>query len=138
MVLSSRRSAPETGTGMADTQWIHEVMDAIAAHDGERAAAFFAEDGRFEAVSLNLRRSGRSAIAEMFGPDSDGFYDDHHLEIESAVSDGETFALQWRERGTRNSDGRKFEYRGASVGQLRDGLITSWTDYFDPAQGTRS
>jgi hypothetical protein len=27
----------------------------------------------------------------------------------------------------------KFDYRGASVGQLRDGPITSWTDYFDSA-----
>ena len=118
---------------MADTAWIYEVVAAIAAHDGERAAAFFAEDGRFEAVSVGLRVSGRSAIADMLGPGSDGFSKDDQLEVESVVSDGEVFAVQWHSRGTRNSDGEKYDYRGASVGRLRDGLVTTWTDYFDPA-----
>jgi ketosteroid isomerase-like protein len=124
----------ERGTPMGDTLWIYEVAAAIEAHDGERAAAFFAEDGSFEAVSINLRISGRPALAEMFGPSSDGFSTDEQFEVESAVSDGEVFALQWHDRGTRISDGEKYNYRGASVGQLSDGLITRWTDYFDPAQ----
>jgi uncharacterized protein (TIGR02246 family) len=118
---------------MSETQWIHDVVAAIAAHDGEGAAAFFAEDGCFEAVSVGLRVSGRSAIAEMLGPGSDGFSKDDQLEVESVVSDGEIFAVQWHSRGTRSSDGETYDYRGASVGRLRDGLITSWTDYFDPA-----
>jgi ketosteroid isomerase-like protein len=118
---------------MADTTWIHNVVAAIAAHDGERAAAFFADNGCFEAVSVGLRVKGRSAIADMLGPASDGFSRDDHLDVESVVSDGEVFAVQWRARGTRNSDGEKYDYRGASVGRLQDGLITSWTDYFDPS-----
>jgi ketosteroid isomerase-like protein len=61
---------------MSETQWIYDVVAAIAAHDGEKAAAFFAEDGCFEAVSVGLKVSGRSAIAEMLGPGSDGFSKD--------------------------------------------------------------
>src|SRR5436190_12395956 len=117
---------------MADTQWIYDVVAAIAAHDGERAAAFFAEDGCFEAVSVGLRVSGPTAIAAMLGAASDAFSKDDQLDVESLVSDGKVFAVQWRARGTRLSDGEKYDYRGASVGQLRDGLISRWTDYFDP------
>jgi len=118
---------------MADTAWIYDVVAAIAAHDGERAAAFFAENACFEAVSVGLRVTGRSAIADMLGPASDGFSKEDQLDVESVVSDGDVFAVQWRSRGIRNSDGQNYDYRGASVGRLQDGLITSWTDYFDPS-----
>ena len=119
---------------MADTAWIYEFFAACEERDGERAAAFFAEDGYWEAPSLDLRVNGRAALVKACGVEASKFSMDEHIEVESVVSDGEVFATQWRSTGTRNSDGGKFNYRGAGVGRLRDGLITSWSDYFDPAQ----
>jgi ketosteroid isomerase-like protein len=121
------------GTEMADTAWIYEIFAAFEAKDGERAAAFFAEDAYFDVPSFDLRASGRAALAKAFGVDSSEWSADEHSELENVVCDGEGFAVQWRSMGTRNSDGGSFEYRGASVGRVRDGLVTNWTDYFDPA-----
>ena len=118
---------------MADAGWIYEVFAAFEAKDGERAASFFAEDGYFEVPALDLRVTGREALAKMFGVDSSEWSADEHSDLENVVWDGEGFAVQWRSMGTREADGGSFDYRGASVGRVRDGLVTSWTDYFDPA-----
>jgi len=109
------------------------VFSAQDRRDGKRVAAAFAEDGFYEIPSFELRVSSRSELAKFFGVGSSKFSSDERNELESAVSDGRMFALQWRSSGSRSSNGEKFDYRGASVGHLRDGLITSWTDYFDPA-----
>jgi ketosteroid isomerase-like protein len=117
---------------MADTAWIYEVMAAIEAREGDRAAASFAEDAVLHAVPNDVWFSGRAEIAKMIF-DQSQFSTDERIEIERAVTDGETFALQWRNTGTKNSNGKSFDHRGATVGQLRDGLITRWSDYYDPA-----
>ena len=117
---------------MADTAWIYEIMAAMEARDSDRVAASFAEDGCFHAVPNDVWFRGRAEIAKMIS-DQSQFSTDQKIEIESAVSDGETFALQWRDTGTFNANGKSFDHRGASVGQLRDGLITRWSDYYDPA-----
>lgn len=80
---------------------------------------------------MGYRFSGRGAIFKLTSLGAD-FSSDAHFEVENAVSDGEVFAVQWRFIGTRNSNGKSFDYRAASVGQLRDGLITSWSDYWNP------
>ncbi len=113
------------GAETADTAWIYEIFAAFEAKDGERAAAFFAEGGYFEVTSLDLRVSGREALAKTFGVDSSEWSTDEHGELENVVCDGEGFAVQWRSMGTRKADGGSFEYRGASVGRVRDGLVTS-------------
>jgi ketosteroid isomerase-like protein len=117
---------------MADTAWLHELYRLLDAHDADGAAAFFADDAEWEIPCIGRRVSGRSAIADFI----DGFAtfsSDGHDEIEAAVSDGETFAVQWRSTGTRNADHGKFDYSGATIGQLRDGLIARWTDFHDPS-----
>jgi ketosteroid isomerase-like protein len=119
---------------VADTAWIYEIFAAIEAKDGERVASFFADDGYFEIPALEARVSGREALTKLFGVHSSEWpAADEHCDFESVVCDGEGFAVQWRSVGTRKADGGSIEYRGASVGRLRGGLVTSWTDYFDPA-----
>jgi hypothetical protein len=49
------------------------------AHDGERVEESLIKGGRFEAVSLDLRLRGRSALAEMFGAANDAFATDEPL-----------------------------------------------------------
>jgi hypothetical protein len=52
---------------VADAGWIHEIFAAFEARDGERAASFFAEDGRFEIPAVDLRVTGRDAFAKIVG-----------------------------------------------------------------------
>jgi ketosteroid isomerase-like protein len=117
---------------MADTAWIYEVMAAIEARDADTAVAFFAEDAMFHAVPNDAWFRGRAEIAKMFS-DQSQFSTDEKVEIETAVCDGDTFAMQWRNTGTRKSNGKRFDHRGATVGERREGLITLWSDYYDPA-----
>jgi ketosteroid isomerase-like protein len=117
---------------MVDTAWIYELYRRLAGGDSDGAAAFFAEDASWEVPCIGRRVRGRTAIAEYIGGFSN-FSSDEHDEVEAAVSDGETFAVEWRSTGTRNADHKNFDYRGATIGNLRDGLITRWTDYHDSA-----
>lgn len=118
---------------MADAAWIYEVFASIEAKDGERVASFFAEDGYFEVPALDSRVTGREDLTKLFGVYSIEWSPDEHSELENVIWDGEGFAVQWRSVGTRKADGKAFDYRGASVGRVRDGLVTSWTEFFDPA-----
>lgn len=120
---------------MADIGWIHEILGAMATGDGDKTAAFFAEDGCVDDVGMGLRFTGRRAIAKLQSRAAD-FSSNARFEVENAMSDGELFAVQWRFIGTRNSNGKAFDYRAASLGQLRDGLITCWSDYWNPAHLT--
>jgi ketosteroid isomerase-like protein len=117
---------------MTDTAWIHEIFDAMAVGDGDKVAAFFANDGFAEDAPSDERFEGREAIAKWvaIGPKLSS---DATLPVEGVVSDGERFAVQWRYAGTRNADGKSFDIKGASIVELRDGRITSWTDYYNPA-----
>ena len=90
---------------MADTAWIYELYRLFEAGDSDGAAAFFAEDALWEIPCIGRRVSGRSAIAEHIGGFSN-FSCDEHDEVEAAVSDGETFAVEWHSTGTRNADQR--------------------------------
>ena len=63
-------------------------------------------------------------------PGTDAFSTDERYEVEAAVSDGETFAFQWRSGGTRIADGMKFDYRAQAsahcrTASSRHGLTTS-------------
>ena len=116
---------------MADTAWIYKMYSAFDERDMDRFAAFLAEDCIFEIPGRQI--IGRTAIASFLGT-TDKFSSDERDEVGSAVCDGEMFAAQWHSYGTRNADGVKFDYRGATIGRLRKGLIVRWTDYFDPAE----
>jgi predicted ester cyclase len=116
---------------MAGFEWVQEFLDAVLAGEGDKCAASFAEDGYLDDVGLSYRADGRDAIAQFLslmsasGPDA-------RFEIENVVSDGEHFAVQWRLTGTQQSTSKNSSRRGASLGQLRDGLLVSWSDYWNP------
>jgi ketosteroid isomerase-like protein len=119
---------------MAGTEWIYELVAAIEARDGERAATYLAEDVVYEVPAAGIRVSGRPAVAMAFSVGSAKFSSEERLEVAAAVSDGTVFAVQWRDSGVRRSDGSRFDFCGASIGQLQDGLVVSMRDFFDPAQ----
>jgi limonene-1,2-epoxide hydrolase len=57
----------------------------------------------------------------------------HHLAVHGSVVLSEwTIEIEFR------ADGRRATYDGMSRCELRDGLIASWREYYDPAQLTGS
>jgi ketosteroid isomerase-like protein len=90
---------------MADSAWIHEIVAASEARDGDTVAARYAEDGYLHAVPNDAWFRGREAIAKMI-EDQSQFSSDERIEVLSFVSDGETFAVEWRKRGPRSRPGR--------------------------------
>jgi uncharacterized protein (TIGR02246 family) len=54
-------------------------------------------------------------------------FDFHHLAVH-----GDTVLAEWTIGLEVRADGRSISYRGMSVCELRDGLIQSWREYFDP------
>jgi uncharacterized protein (TIGR02246 family) len=118
---------------MADVQWIEEMFAAWNAHDGERAAAFFAPDGSWEDVSFGFRHEGRAPIIEMWSVGTPAFSSDAQFDLVSAVVDDRGYGIQWRWSGTHNDSGRRYDVRGASIGRLRDGLVVEHFDYWNPA-----
>jgi uncharacterized protein (TIGR02246 family) len=118
---------------MADVVWIEEMVGAWNAHDGEKAAAFFASDGAWEDVSFGFRHEGRAPIVEMWSVATPTYSSDSQIELVSAIGDETGYGIEWRWYGTHNESGRKYDIRGASIGRLRDGLIVEHHDYWNPA-----
>ena len=119
---------------MSASGWIDEFVTAINAFDGGRVANFFAVDGLWEDASLGLRYEGRDRIARMVSEETPEFSADHHTAFTAVFSDETGFALEWRMTGTHDESGRPFDVRGASIGTLRGGEISTCVDYWDAAQ----
>jgi hypothetical protein len=87
-----------------------------------RVVSFEIDDAQLAAVSFLARYSGRTL--EAYRHDLRGYFQwaaDNLRRANGAQPE------------PRNADHRKFDYSGATVGELRDGLITRWTDYHDSA-----
>jgi uncharacterized protein (TIGR02246 family) len=121
---------------LAETDWIREMVAAWSANDGEKAASFFAPDGSYEDVGAGRLWEGREAVAHMIAVLLGGFSPGSTFDVVSAVCDASGYAFQWRWKGTHQKTGRAFDMRGASIGELRDGLILHHFDYYDLAHLT--
>lgn len=109
---------------------------AWLAADAEAYLALWAEDMSFQSPVHDKPLVGKAAYADlihrslsMIRPVSFTFH-------AVAVAGNRVLAewdaeLEWRE------DGRRSSWRGMSVCELRDGLITSWREYWNPADFQR-
>jgi limonene-1,2-epoxide hydrolase len=109
---------------------------AWLAADAEAYLALWAEDMSFQSPVHDAPLVGKAAYAElihrslrMIRPVAFTFH-------QIAVADDRVLAewdaeLEWKE------DGRRSVWRGMSVCEIRDGLITSWREYWNPADFQR-
>ena len=54
------------------------------------------------------------------------------FEIAHVAVTGSAVLAEWAIAIERRSDGRQIAWRGMSTCEIRDGLITSWREYWDP------
>ncbi|HEX2807829.1 MAG TPA: SgcJ/EcaC family oxidoreductase [Kineosporiaceae bacterium] len=112
---------------------------ALNRHDAGEAAAFFATDADLTDVGTGQRSQGRDAIREA----TEGFlalFTDLRIEKTSTLCTDDRYAAEWVMSGIHTGDlpglpatGRSFSVAGASVGQVRDGLIVHATEYWNMA-----
>jgi steroid delta-isomerase-like uncharacterized protein len=122
------------------SKWVSEYLDAWNSHNGERVAAFMAEDVSYEDLALGQVHEGRAAIIG-FVQASEEFSKDHKFEFVSEQTSGDRYALEWEMVGTNTGDAgglpatnKPFRIRGVSVGTLDpDGKIKHNRDYWNMA-----
>lgn len=105
---------------------------AWLAADAEAYLALWAEDMSFQSPVHDEPLVGKAAYAElirrslgMIRPVSFGF--DHIAVVGDRVLAEWHAELEWR------SDQRRSSWHGMSVCEIRDGLITHWREYWNPA-----
>lgn len=105
---------------------------AWLAADAEAYLALWAEDMTFQSPVHDEPLRGKPAYAELINRSLSMIrpvgFEFHNIAVAKdrvlAEWDAE---LEWRQ------DGRRSSWRGMSVCTIRDGLITSWREYWNPA-----
>jgi steroid delta-isomerase-like uncharacterized protein len=152
--MPSRRplliAASTTGLALAATRGLAQGMDAAAvakgyleafsAHDADKAASLLAPDAVYLDITIGEPQLGRNAIrAAVIDPYLTAVPDlKWEMRGEPIVSSGRV-AFEWRVSGTNSgvwpedvpASGRAFSLDGASIMEVRDGLIATLTDYYD-------
>ena len=104
--------------------WLAEDLDAYL--------ALWTEDMTFQSPMHAEPLRGRSAFAELVGRSLATTrpvrFDLEHL----AVRDDAVLA-EWCIAVERRGSGGRIEWRGMSVAEIRDGLIRTWREYWNPA-----
>ena len=113
--------------------WFEDYLAAWSAHDGERVAAFLAEDGVFEDVALGESFTGREALAAFVDQMVAMAPDFAFVHVASSSTDTD-YHGEWRSTGTMGGSDKRFDVRGVSVGRLRDGKIVENRDYWNMAE----
>jgi steroid delta-isomerase-like uncharacterized protein len=129
---------------MADKPLVQRWADAWNAHDIDALISLFADDCVYEDVPFGLVHKGRDDVRGLFEGNFVTFGDDFRVDDVSGFVHGDDGVIMWTMGGTqigdmlgRPSQGKKMSVRGASVLELRDGLITHHTDYWDSATALR-
>jgi uncharacterized protein (TIGR02246 family) len=105
---------------------------AWLAEDLEGYLALWADDVTFGAPSHREPLRGRSAYAALVRRSLDVArpvrFDIHHLAVHGPI-----VLAEWTIAVERRDGGRRVEWSGMSVAEVRDGLIHVWREYWDPA-----
>jgi ketosteroid isomerase-like protein len=108
---------------------------AWLAGDLDGYLALWAEDMTFQSPAHPEPLRGRAEFADLvrraFGAARPLRFDLTHLAVE-----GETVLAEWRIAVERREGGRRVEWWGMSVAEMRDGLIQRWREYWNPADVT--
>jgi steroid delta-isomerase-like uncharacterized protein len=115
-------------------------LDAWSAHDPVAVSAFMADDVAFEGVTLGECLSGRKEVAAFVERFTETFSSDYRFTLVSEATTATSLAAEWTVSGTHDrsspalpATGQPFTIRGATIAQLRDGLIATNRDYWDLA-----
>jgi len=103
---------------------------AWEAGDPEAIVADYAPDG--ELVSPGGRWRGHAALREAVAAFFAGV-SDVRVEVTRIVVEGEEGAVEWTWSETSRATGTRTTMQDGIVFALRDGKITYWREYFDPA-----
>jgi steroid delta-isomerase-like uncharacterized protein len=118
---------------------IREWMDGWNAHDADRVAAVFTDDCVYEDVTFGVVNRGKDELRAFVN----GFVavaPDCAFEPGKSFVAGDFGGAEWTATGTQKGDmpgmpasNRSFSIRGASIFELRDGLLHRCSDYWDMA-----
>jgi ketosteroid isomerase-like protein len=112
-----------------------EFVEALAKLEGsgdlDALVRLFEEDADVSNPLVTDQRQGQDS-PERFWRDYRDAFDDIQSDFRHVMSqDGTTF-LEWQSRGSIN--GQRFDYGGVSVLETKEGRITAFRSYFDPAK----
>lgn len=128
--------------GSTSVQLVSDYMAAWNAHDADKAASFFVEDGVYFDASVGTPQQGRQAALDNVIKVFMGAAPDCHWQLRGepiATADG--VAFEWTFTGTNTGDwspttkatGKAFKFDGVSFVRTRDGKIAYQGDYYDAA-----
>jgi ketosteroid isomerase-like protein len=104
--------------------WLREDMDAYL--------ALWTEDMVFQSPVHAEPLRGRAAFADLVRLSSrlnrPRAFDFTHLAVEGPI-----VLAEWRIAVERRADGRRVEWWGMSVAEMREGRIARWREYWNPA-----
>jgi limonene-1,2-epoxide hydrolase len=104
--------------------WLAEDLDAYL--------ALWAEDMTFQSPMHAEPLRGRPAFAALVRQ-SLAFARPVSFDFTHLMADGSTVLAEWRIAIERRAEGRRVEWWGMSVAEIRDGLIHRWREYWNPA-----
>ncbi len=103
--------------------WLREDIDAYL--------ALWAEDMIFQSP-VHAEPLGRAAFADLVRH-SAAFSRPLRFDFEHIAVHGPMVLAEWTIAIERRDSGQRLEWRGMSVAEIRDGLIRTWREYWNPA-----
>ena len=133
-------AAPAGAQGAEPMEVVSAYVTAFNEHDAAKAAALLAPDAAYLDITIGEPQVGRDTIvASVIAPYLKAV-PDLHWEMRGApiATDGRV-AFEWRISGTNSgawpedvpASGHAFSLDGVSIMEVKDGMITSITDYYD-------
>jgi uncharacterized protein (TIGR02246 family) len=99
--------------------------------DLETYLALWAEDMTFQSPVHAEPLRGRTAFAELVRRSFE-FSRPLRFDFTHVAVAGDTVLAEWVIAVERRADGRRLEWRGMSVADVREGLIRRWREYWNP------
>lgn len=127
----ARAQTPSAASSIAEA-W----TAAWNAHDSAQVAALFTPDGMYEDLAFGLESHGTEEITTF----ADGFFTaapDLHIDLVAGFGTDAWAAAEWVFSGTDTGGvtgtptGKRFEVRGATIFELKDGKAVRDTDYYN-------
>lgn len=132
LILMSGASAglAQDATPAAGSSILQTYGDAWSSGDAAEVGALYTEDAVRDDVPTGMTSDGRAAIealaTALFATD-----DDVRLEVTDGFAGDNWAVVEWTFSGVHPATGREVTFRGASVLELTDGLISEERNYYD-------
>jgi len=137
--VTYRRSPAQHATTGADAAEVNRVADeyisAYRGADWRRMSKILAEDIAFEDPTFRLKQTNKAGVVKMM-QESEGGFSDISLEVDRRIIAPPYAVLEvaftGRPRSKEDEPPRDFlRARGVTILGVENGMIKTWTDYFD-------